>query len=146
MHFERRSRFRLLLIALGALLSGCSGGPGGSACADVVTVHPFVGLIRPVPNSTANPSGTTTILYASNQVVPIMLSAGSAVVSVTPTALPSPLPSPLATPLPGQQYFASTANLLANTTYTAAITQTEVFSCGPMTKSLQEQIGVFSTR
>ncbi len=144
MHLERRSHFRLLLIALGALLSGCSG--GGSACADVVTVDPLVELIWPVPNSTANPSGTTTILYASNQVVPIMLSAGSAVVSVTPTALPSPLPSPLATPLPGQKYFGTTANLLANTTYTAAITQTEVFTCGPMTRSVQEQIGVFSTK
>jgi len=133
----------LPLIALGALLSGCS---SGSACADVVTVSPFVQLIRPVPSSTANPSGMTTILYASNQVVPITLTAGSAIIPVTATALPSPLPSPLATPLPGEQYFAGVANLQPRMTYTAVITQTEVMSCGPTTRRFQEQIGAFSTR
>jgi hypothetical protein len=145
-----------LSVVFGISMSACSGSqPQGPPSCPGSFYYPNVQLIYPIPGSTALPAGLTTLLYGSSPIagltrstVPIQLRIGAGVrLATTGIPLPNPTPSPVATPATPDTTIAAVAlpRLSAATTYQVYATQYQGGCNVPSGKTIQTNIGTFTT-
>ena len=115
-----------IVVALAALLGGCSGGasaaplatPTPTACSQLIPAPPP--LIYPESGAAAVPDGINALVvgYASNYAIGISPGANGPLLALPGAPVPSPIPSPAATPVAGAAPVAYGLPVLAaHTTY-----------------------------
>lgn len=140
-----------LSLVAALLISGCSGGSGGSAPCNTPAV-PLVTLVSPPSDSTNVPTGIGELILAETSGAPgsttisVTSPTGTLVAGVTPQAAPSPLPSPLATPPSGEVTYLAVdiPTLSSGTAYTVEATYS-IGSAGPCPTSFPTKVGSFAT-